>query len=158
MFQHFEVSTPSIRLLQEVTDRAIDATASRKHKPYLARLQQHQRKTHQQHRQQQQEQEQQQQQERMPRRSSSTKEDALRDTEAGVSEVSGSLTDWQQLKQHLQSWTWSGRFSRLAGGFSFERLQELLSQREVSPMPVLSPQPASRGGWRVRSLSSAGRS
>lgn len=132
MYQHFEVSTPSIRLLQEVTDKASDASTSTSSQPYLARLHQRQHNARQQH-------QHQQQQERTSSRSDSSRDDdAVRDTEAGLVAAQGGLTDWRGLERHLQSWTWNGRFSRLAGRFRYNRLQELLSQREVSRTHVAS--------------------
>jgi hypothetical protein len=124
MYQHFEVSTPSIRLLQEVTDRAVDDASKHRHphhfaqRPHLHHHQQYQPP----------------QQASMSdgHRLGSSRAGGVEDAEAGLSAAQGGLTDWLRLERQLHSWTWSGRFSRLAGRLGYSRLQELLSQREVS--------------------------
>jgi len=129
MYQHYEVSTATIRLLQEVTDRAIDAATAPSHKhSHHHRTQQHQQVCSaavgpaspivQ------------------PR---SKRTAGAADVEAGLTAATCGLTDWQGLQQTLKAATWKGQSSRVAGHLGFSRLQEALSQREVSGLCNFSP-------------------
>jgi hypothetical protein len=106
MYQHFEITTPGIRLLQEATDTALDQATGSAAAAAGSKHQQHQQ----------------------PARSGST--GRVVDAEAGCGLGCG-LTDWRSLLRVLESSTWSGRFSKAAGKLRLNTLQEALAQREV---------------------------
>lgn len=114
MYQHFEVTTPGIRLLQEATDKALDtaagtaagaAGASKHH----SHQQQHAAAT-----------------------AAAGKQSKVGpvDPEEGPEGQAG-MTDWRELKQQLEAGTWSGWFSKVAGRCGLKTLAEATSQREV---------------------------
>jgi hypothetical protein len=101
LYQHFELGTAEIGILQEVTDEALDATAA----------------AHQHHHIEQQEQQQQ--------------HAAAGDVDlekAVTSAAAGSLTDWRQLKARLETRGWGDRLSRMC---CTERLGQPLQQQQV---------------------------
>jgi hypothetical protein len=117
MYQHFEITTPGIRLLQEATDTALDeatgsaaATASSK--------------------------QQQRQQSARSATSRSGSKGRVADAESGCALGCG-LTDWHALLRQLESRSWSGRFSEGAVKLRLNTLEENLAQREVRGQSVV---------------------
>lgn len=129
MYQHFELTTPGIRLLQEATDKALDA-ATGTAAPTAADARSH----------------------------SSSRQSSARigpaagssngqpgaagtgaDAESGAGQTAGSngLTDWQETRQALEAPTWSGWFSMVAGKLGMVTVAEGLSQREVAAKLML---------------------
>lgn len=127
MYQHFEISTGAIRLLQEATDKALDAAAgasgtraspSTRHSHFG---QSHHSSS-----------------------SSSasasaadksfggkTAATAADDAEAGgVGEAGGGLVDWRRLRKQLELQSWDF-CSRVAGRLGLDTIETALSQREV---------------------------
>jgi hypothetical protein len=147
MYQHFEVTTPGIRLLQEATDKALDAatggaeaaaTAARRIKSRRSSKKQRSSKA------------------LTPSgdtyASGNSRKvttaaggagaaagDAIDPEAGGVLQQGGDdsieeLIDWQELQLKLEERSWSGWFSSAAGRCGVKGLQQALSQREVSTL------------------------
>jgi len=116
MYQHFEVTTPGIRLLQEATDKALDTAAGTAAGAAGASKHHSHHKQH----------------------STAAAAAAGKQSKVGPADPEGGpegqagMTDWQELKQQLEAGSWSGWFSKVAGRCGLKTLGEATSRREVS--------------------------
>lgn len=118
MYQHFEITTPGVSVLQEATDKALDHATGTATVGGSSHHRQQPPSGHY----------------KDSSKPPSTKfgsSKGVADTETGQ-EMFGGLTDWQELLQQLDDRTWSGWFSMVAGKLRLINMQEGLSQREVS--------------------------
>lgn len=108
MYQHFEITTPGIRLLQEATDKALDAatgtsaTGSNSSSRHNNPKQQHSRSSV-----------------------------GSADAESGGAGPEGGLTDWAEVLQQLEARSWTGWLGNAAGRLRLSLIAKNLGQREV---------------------------
>lgn len=116
MYQHFEVTTPGIRLLQEATDKALDTAAGTAAGAAGASKHHSHHKQH----------------------STAAAAAAGKQSKVGPADPEGGpegqagMTDWQELKQQLEAGSWSGWFSKVAGRCGLKTLGEATSRREIA--------------------------
>jgi hypothetical protein len=107
MYQHFEITTPGIRLLQEATDKALDAATGTSATGSNSSNQNN------------------------PKRQHSRSPAGAADAESGGARPQGGLTDWAEVLQQLEARSWNGWLGNAAGGLHMSAIAQNLGQREV---------------------------